>query len=574
MGSAVSDLPEGFVLDTDLPEGFVLDERPSTTMDVLKSIPAGLARGTAGVVGGAGDLNHAIRSGLGSLGVSDAATTRAATGAAGSGPLGSALAMVLADPVRSSDVVRGIEGVTGPLYQPQTTPGKYANTISEFVPSALTGAPETSLPGVGRAIMRYAVAPGAAAETASQLTEGSDVQPYAKLAASLAAPLIGRQTARLVDSWATPDAANIIAQGAEPTIGQTLGGSARTMEEHFGRLPVIGGVVQDAKAAADTSVRNIALNTALGRIGEQLPGGAHTGNEAVDYAHNAFSNAYDTVMPSLSGSHDAQLRTDIEHILTDAPAQAMLPARLTQAERIINSNLVGKAGADATQYTGEQLQSIDQALRQGMQRFRSSPDPDVQDVGQRLGEARDAFHAMLERSNAPEDYQRLLDINRGYAELIPSERAAASVGAQNGDFTPAQLHSAVKASNQSVRKSQFSRGGALLQDLSSPAKNVMLPGKSSGTAENAAGLAALLETVHDPAVAVAVAPYAAGAYGLARAIYSPTGQRILRGAAAGMAGPRQAAADAIRSGTGSADPWTALAIALSRGTGSPQAAQQ
>jgi hypothetical protein len=37
------------------------------------------------------------------------------------------------------DYLKGVESVTGPMHQPQTTAGHYAQTAGEFVPGALLG---------------------------------------------------------------------------------------------------------------------------------------------------------------------------------------------------------------------------------------------------------------------------------------------------------------------------------------------------------------------------------------------------------------------------------------------------
>lgn len=82
----------------------------------------------------------------------------------------------------SADITSFIEKNVGKFYEPKTTPGKYAETVGEFVPAALTGPG-----GMARKIATQAVIPGLAAEGASQATQGTPYQPYAKAAAGLAA---------------------------------------------------------------------------------------------------------------------------------------------------------------------------------------------------------------------------------------------------------------------------------------------------------------------------------------------------------------------------------------------------
>jgi hypothetical protein len=78
------------------------------------------------------------------------------------------------------DYLKGVESVTGPMHQPQTTAGQYAQTAGEFVPGALLG------PGgiLGNTI-RYGVLPGLASEFAGQKTKGTAFEQPARIGAAL-----------------------------------------------------------------------------------------------------------------------------------------------------------------------------------------------------------------------------------------------------------------------------------------------------------------------------------------------------------------------------------------------------
>jgi hypothetical protein len=78
---------------------------------------------------------------------------------------------------------------------------------------------------------------------------------------------------------------------------------------------------------------------------------------------------------------------------------------------------------------------------------------------------------MVARKN-PDLQERLQKINEGWANYKRVERAAASTGAEDGNFTAAQLQAAVKAMDRSKDKGSFARGDALMQDLSEAAKSV------------------------------------------------------------------------------------------------------
>ena len=109
------------------------------------------------------------------------------------------------------EVLRG--ATTADDYQPQTTYGKYAGTIGEFLPAAATGpagvARAAATKGVATAAGRAAVGEaakragslagqatvaGAASEAAGQATEGTALEPYARIAGAVIAPYSGNKT--------------------------------------------------------------------------------------------------------------------------------------------------------------------------------------------------------------------------------------------------------------------------------------------------------------------------------------------------------------------------------------------
>jgi hypothetical protein len=79
-----------------------------------------------------------------------------------------------------SDIVRGIESVTGELPKPQTTAGQYAGTIAEFAPAAAIS------PGTIGQRLGMALVPAVASESAGQVTKGTAAEPYARLGGALA----------------------------------------------------------------------------------------------------------------------------------------------------------------------------------------------------------------------------------------------------------------------------------------------------------------------------------------------------------------------------------------------------
>lgn len=155
-----------------------------TALDVGKSAGVGLARGGIGLAGMVDDLSEYGARGL------DTATRYIG------GKLGADIAPRGNQTPRfgAENLQKGVESVTGEFYKPQTTAGKYAETIGEFAPGAIIPG---SLPvrlGVG------VLAPALASETAGQLTKGSAAEPYARMAGALTGGLGAGIGAGIVNS--------------------------------------------------------------------------------------------------------------------------------------------------------------------------------------------------------------------------------------------------------------------------------------------------------------------------------------------------------------------------------------
>ncbi len=138
--------------------------QPSPMSDVAASGGIGVVKGTIGLAGLPGDasslLNKGIDYGLNKLGIDTPAS--------------------YPNPTGSASIQRGVESVTGPLYEPKTTAGKYAQTVGEFAPAVLAGPG-----GVARKLITQAAIPGIASEAAGQATEGTAAEPYARFGAAL-----------------------------------------------------------------------------------------------------------------------------------------------------------------------------------------------------------------------------------------------------------------------------------------------------------------------------------------------------------------------------------------------------
>lgn len=156
--------------------------------DIAKSGGSGVMSGIASMIGTGGDINKAVRglsSGLQQQGM-PVEQSRQEMLATMPGFLRRFHEQPAPD-IGTSEVSGAIDRVAGApvtTYQPQTTPGKYAKTVGQFVPAAaLTG-------GVGPAnLAAGAVLPGIASEGAGQIAQS--YAPKLETPARIAGALVG-----------------------------------------------------------------------------------------------------------------------------------------------------------------------------------------------------------------------------------------------------------------------------------------------------------------------------------------------------------------------------------------------
>lgn len=149
-------------------------ETPITAGGIAKAGLAGLERGALGVAGMGGDVQSLLRQGAAAAGLNLPANMPL--------PIPGLPISASATPT-TEQLTQQAEKVTGPIYQPQNVPEKYAETIGEFAPAAIGGEG-----GVARRAVQ-AVLPAVASETAGQVAGAvaPNLEPVARVAGALAA---------------------------------------------------------------------------------------------------------------------------------------------------------------------------------------------------------------------------------------------------------------------------------------------------------------------------------------------------------------------------------------------------
>lgn len=151
-----------------------------TAADVARAIPGGVAKGVSAIVGLPGDLQVVTNYGLSKLGQAvygRSEEERLALEKQRQEAMDKALGGLPQLPT-STDVAGAVSKPFGGFYQPQTVPGQYAETAASFAPSALAPG------GLAQRAARV-LTPAVTSETAGQLTKGTPLEPYARVAGAL-----------------------------------------------------------------------------------------------------------------------------------------------------------------------------------------------------------------------------------------------------------------------------------------------------------------------------------------------------------------------------------------------------
>lgn len=171
------------------------------------------------------------------------------------------------------------------------TAGEYIATGGEFAGGA-------GLMSGPRAMLKYGAVPGVASEAAGQATEGSSLEPYARVLAALAAPVAAGALVKGTQSVVSPMAGEISAgrqaavdtlrrEGVQPTAGQVVGGRAAE-SQLYREASTAGGRAKADKALEDFT------SAAMSRVG--APPGTKATADAMVEAETRLGKVYKDVL--------------------------------------------------------------------------------------------------------------------------------------------------------------------------------------------------------------------------------------------------------------------------------------
>jgi hypothetical protein len=303
--------------------------------------------------------------------------------------------------------------------------------------------------------------------------------------------------------------------GITPTIGQTLGGQFKSIEEFAQNLPLIGSSIENARQRVLFDFNKGVINKALDKVKDKLPEDV-IGRDAINYASEQVSNQYDDVLSKMSFDLDFATTSNILSALSKKTN--LSPSQRQEVAQTLNDIVLGKFSGQ--KMDGQTFKGIESDLRKKASNYMNSSTASERDIGEALGDVLGVMKKELYFQN-PKQTPKLRRIDSAYADLSVINIAAANSGAPSGVFTPKQFSTAVRQSDMTRRKSAFAKGKAKSQEISDAAVEV-LGDQSRATLEGRVAASTLggLGMLSQPQIGI---PLAA----TVPTMYSPAGQRAL-----------------------------------------------
>ena len=429
--------------------------------DVAKSAGAGLARGTAGLLGLPGTLGDL--GGRAIVGAINAATDGDMTYGPESKMSGGALSKALG---------AATGGATD--YQPSTTAGKYAGTVGEFLPGA--AAMGGMSPGN---LARFGVVPGVASEAAGQATEGTAAEPFARAAAAMAAPVAVGALEKGIRSVISPyggadperlKLAKVLDDYGVPiTAGQRVGSETlRRTEAATGRGQAITGDQGEAFTSAVLKTAGINSKRATADV--------------LDDAAKRIGAVFDDVVSGVDVTPDAPSLTKMSAALKvyrDLTPKGSAPPIFENINREMVKSFRSGAAVPA---------STVKTWRSTVSKLTRSPDAATREAAIGMMDAiDDTINAGLVAAGKPEAIAKLATARGEYRNLLAIEKAAsgAGEGAATGILSPSAVRNAVVVQG----RGSYAKGRrGEIADIARAGEAILKPLPRPGTAGELAAL--------------------------------------------------------------------------------------
>lgn len=267
----------------------------------------------------------------------------------------------------------------------------------------------------------------------------------------------------------------LVDEGIIPTIGQaaratkSFGGKLLgNIEDAATSIPGLGGLITGARSRAGQELQEAAIARATPAGTQALKG---VGREVIEETSNAVSDAYGVALDRIGTVKlDTQFLNSAPQIVQRAVA--LNPQQKADVANVVEQVISSRVNPGGGAVDARIAKTIDSDLGSYVREYSRSSQASERQAANVIREIQTQWRELITR-NAPdaETANLLKDANRAFANLLRVEKAATKGTSSGGEFTAAQLNQAVR--ELTPNKRTFAKGGALMQDLSDPAAQVL-----------------------------------------------------------------------------------------------------
>jgi len=330
--------------------------------------------------------------------------------------------------------------------------------------------------------------------------------------------------------------------GLPLTVGQ-LYPALKRGEEALTSLPIMGGQVARAIEKPIEAFPALVYNRALRPLGIKIDPKASP-RQAFIQSKKAFDDAYDKALSGVDVDVTPDFLKQLEDISRAAKENLGIAGGSLgkDFDNIIKARVLGKVKDG--KISGRDLKEIQSFLGSRSVRYRKSPDPLNQDYADALEELDIGLMDAFTKSAPAEKSSLLRKANRAYSRYVPLRRAASM--ADEGEFSPAQMLRSIQAEERKRGAEGLGRlaaGRGTMQPTAEVAKDILgaklgdsgtssreQMGRLARSVIGAGGLGAggtgILAGMIEPMTAAKTI----GGGLIGAGLYTPSGQKILRGA--------------------------------------------
>lgn len=281
-------------------------------------------------------------------------------------------------------------------------------------------------------------------------------------------PVAGAAASRVISPQTSAAVQDLTKRGISPTLGQILGGTAKTMEDKLMSLPIVGDVIAHARRGAVGDLNKSLYNMALEPIGETST--AQIGREGVKEVQQKLSNAYGTLLQGKQIPLDNQFGQEVSNIFQNVSGIMSNDAK-EQFMSILKNRVLNARNPQGF-IDGEAMKAIDTQLGQFSSKFGRQQDVNSQMIGDGLDQVQQALRDAVGRAD-PALQEGLNKVNQGWSIYARIRNAASRTGSKEGVVLPGTLNAAVTKLDNSVAKGGTATGTAPMRQFTDHINEVL-----------------------------------------------------------------------------------------------------